>query len=55
METITVVRKKDKSTHFLPQDVAGLKNFMENGIETEMSFLKSDSTVVKVWCDRTEV
>jgi hypothetical protein len=29
METITIVRKKDKSTIFLSQDVAGLKNFME--------------------------
>jgi hypothetical protein len=55
METITVVHKKDKSTHFLSQAVAGLKILWKNGIETEMSFLKSDSTVVKVWCDRTEV
>lgn len=54
MEPITVMRKKDKSTHFLSQNVAGLKILWKDGFETEMSLLKSESTVVKVWCDRTE-
>jgi len=56
MEPIAVVHKKGESTiFFLSQDVAGLKILWKDGIETEMSLLKSDSTLVKVWSDRTEV
>jgi len=40
---------------FLSQAVAGLKFLWKDGIETEMSLLKSDSTVVKVQCGRTEM
>jgi hypothetical protein len=55
MEPIAVVHKKGESSFFLSQDVAGLKILWKDGIETEMSLLKSDSTVVKVWSERTEV
>jgi hypothetical protein len=41
MEPVAVVHKKDESTHFLSQGVAGLKILWKYGIETEMSLLKS--------------